>query len=82
MRAYTLRMGDERADILKHLSIEEGVTVKSILIRLIDQYIEAHRETIKILSKSGLARSIETAKMDKRKGKLIKRKNIKKIRQK
>ena len=65
--------------MLKHVSIEEGVNIRIILTELIDNYLQAHRETIEILSKSGWMRSIEKAKTDKAGGNLIKHAEVKKI---
>ena len=79
MRAYTLRLDDEKADMLKHVSIEEGVNIRIILTELIYNYLQAHRETIEILSKSGWMRSIEKAKTDNAGGNLIKHAEVKKI---
>ena len=64
MKAYTLRLDDDKAKVLRHLAIEEGRSIREILEELIDEYIDARRETLEILSKPGLYESImESSKM-------------------
>ena len=78
MKAYTLRLDDERAKLLKHLSIEEGRSIKDILVNLIDIYIESRKETLEILSKKGWVESIQRGLEDLKKKRLVSHKNIKK----
>lgn len=43
MKAYTLRLDNEMFGKLKHLSIQEGKTVRELLLQLIQNYI-SHRK--------------------------------------
>ena len=54
VKAYTLKLPDAKARALKHIAVEEDRTVKAILEELIDTYIEAHHETLNLLSIPGL----------------------------
>jgi len=56
-----LRLDDSRAKFLKHISIEEGRNIREVLISLLDGYIEAHKETLEILSHAGWIESIKNA---------------------
>jgi len=79
MKAYTLRLDDRRAKILKHLSIEEGKSIREILLELLDRYMQSHKETLEILSQAGWMESIKRAEEDVKKRKLVSHKDAKKI---
>ena len=57
-KAYTLRLDEKRMKALQHLSIEENRSIRDILEGLLDQYFEAHRETLDLLSRRGFLRSV------------------------
>ncbi len=49
MKAYTLKLPEDKARALKHIAVEEDRTMREILEELIDQYIESHKETLELL---------------------------------
>ncbi len=49
MKAYTLKLPEEKARALKHIAVEEDRSMREILEDLIDQYIDSHRETLELL---------------------------------
>ena len=51
MGTATVRIPEEKRDILKIISSVEKRDIKEILCELIDEYIERHKETLEILSK-------------------------------
>lgn len=53
MKKYTLRIEDEKLKALKHIATEENRSVRDILLELITDYIEAHKETLELLSIPG-----------------------------
>ncbi|MCI0445224.1 hypothetical protein L0152_18695 [bacterium] len=65
MKAYTLKLPEDKARALKHIAVEEDRTMREILEELIDQYIESHHETLQLLKIPGfyekLIRSSENA---------------------
>jgi len=53
MKKYTLRIENEKLQALKHIATEENRTIRDILIELITNYIEAHKETLELLNMPG-----------------------------
>jgi len=51
MSTTTVRIPEEKRDILKIVASVEKRDIKEILSELIDEYIERHKETLEILSK-------------------------------
>ena len=51
MKTTTVRIPEEKRDILKIIASIEKKDVKTILTDLIDEYIERHKETLEILSR-------------------------------
>ena len=47
----TVRIPEEKRDILKIIASIEKREIKEILTELIDEYIERHRETLDLLSR-------------------------------
>lgn len=79
MKAYTLRLDDETARILKHISIEEGKNIREIILELLNNYMESHRETLEIMSKAGWIHSIKNAERENAQRKLISQKKLKNL---
>jgi hypothetical protein len=50
MATATVRIPEEKRDILKVIASLEKTEIKEILSGLIDDYIERHRETLDLLS--------------------------------
>ena len=51
MRTATVRIPEDKRDILKIIASIEKRDIGEILTDLIDDYIESHRETLELLSK-------------------------------
>ena len=51
MPTATVRIPEEKRDVLKIIASVEKTEVKEILCGLIDEYVERHRETLELLSK-------------------------------
>jgi len=51
MPTATVRIPEEKRDVLKIIASVEKTGVKEILCGLIDEYVERHRETLELLSK-------------------------------
>jgi len=51
MSTATVRIPENKRDILKIIASLEKKEIKEILIELIDDYIERHKETLELLSK-------------------------------
>jgi predicted CopG family antitoxin len=51
MATATVRIPENKRDILKIISSMEKREIKEILSDLIDEYIERHKETLELLSK-------------------------------
>jgi len=50
MTTATVRIPEEKRDILKVIASLEKTEIKEILTDLIDEYVERHRETLDLLS--------------------------------
>ena len=53
MATATVRIPEEKRDILRIIAGIEKIEMKEILSELIDEYIERHQETLDLLSKPG-----------------------------
>ena len=51
MSTATVRIPEDKRDILKIIASVEKKEIKEILSDLIDEYIERHKETLELLSK-------------------------------
>jgi len=51
MGTATVRIPEEKRDVLKIIAGVEKTDIKQIVSDLIDEYIERHRETLHLLSK-------------------------------
>ncbi len=68
MSTATVRIPEEKRDLLKIISSVEKRGIKDIITELIDEYIERHKETLEILSKPEWVEAIKQGKEDVRKG--------------
>ena len=68
MQTCTVRIPEDKKDILKILASIEKREMKEILSELIDEYIERHKETLELLSKPEWVEMIETGKTEVTKG--------------
>lgn len=68
MQTCTVRIPEDKKDMLKILASIEKREMKEILSELIDEYIERHKETLELLSKPEWVEMIETGKAEVIKG--------------
>jgi len=54
MDTATIRIPEDKKNILKAISSLENKKLNEIIVELIDEYIERHKETIELLSIPGL----------------------------
>lgn len=68
MATATVRIKEQKRDILKVIASIEKREMKEILDELIDEYIKRHKETLDILSKPEWVKIIEKGKAEISKG--------------
>ena len=68
MGSATIRIPEEKRDILKVIASLEKRNMKEIITDLIDEYIERRKETLEILSKPEWLEAIEQGKAEVAKG--------------
>lgn len=74
MSTATVRIPEDKRDILKIIASVEKKEIKEILSELIDEYIERHKETLDLLSNPAWVEIVKKGKEDVVKG--IKGKNL------
>ena len=68
MSTATVRIPEEKRDILKIISSVEKRELKEIITELIDEYIERHKETLELLSNPQWVEAIRKGKEEVKKG--------------
>jgi hypothetical protein len=68
MSTVTIRVPEDKRDILKIIASVEKREMKDIVSELIDGYIESHNETLEILSNPEWVRLIKQGKKEVQKG--------------
>ena len=68
MSTATVRIPEDKRDILKIIASVEKKEIKEILSELIDEYIARHRETLELLSRPEWVRAIKEGKEEIKKG--------------
>ena len=68
MATATVRVPEEKRNVLKVIATLEKREMKEILTELIDEYIERHRETMDLLSRPEWTELIEKGKAEVAKG--------------
>ncbi len=68
MPTATVRIPEEKRDILRIIAGIEKIEMKEILSGLIDEYIERHQETLDLLSRPGWVEIITRGKREVEKG--------------
>lgn len=68
MSTATVRIPEEKKDILKIIASVEKKEMKEILSELIDEYIERHRETLELLARPEWVEAIKKGKEEVVKG--------------
>ena len=69
MATATIRIPEEKKNILKAISSLENKKMNDIIVELIDEYVERHKETIELLSIPGLFENLMKSSEEFRKGK-------------
>ncbi|NVM23431.1 MAG: hypothetical protein HWN68_16810 [Desulfobacterales bacterium] len=64
MKTATVRIPEDKRDILKVMASIEKKEMKEILSDLIDEYIERHKETLDLLSRPEWVKIIEKGKAE------------------
>ncbi|MDY6990909.1 MAG: hypothetical protein SWQ30_22945 [Thermodesulfobacteriota bacterium] len=64
MGTATVRIPEEKRDILKIIAALEKREMREILSELIDEYIERHKETLDLLSRPEWVKTIEKGKAE------------------
>lgn len=64
MKTATVRIPEDRRDVLKIIATVEKREMKDILADLVDDYIERHRETLDLLSNPDWVKKIEQGKRE------------------
>ncbi len=68
MSTATVRIPEEKRDLLKVVATIEKTDMKEILSELIDEYVERHRETLELLSRPEWVEIIKRGKEEVKKG--------------
>jgi len=68
MKTVTVRIPEEKRDILKIIASIEKRDIKDILTELVDEYVERHKETLEILSRPDWVKQIRAGREEVRKG--------------
>ena len=64
MKTATVRIPEDKRDVLKVVATIEKREMKDILSDLVDDYIERHRETLDLLSNPDWVKKIEQGKRE------------------
>lgn len=68
MATATVRIPEEKRDVLRIIAGIEKIEMKEILSGLIDEYIERHKETLDLLSKPDWVEIITAGKQEVKSG--------------
>jgi len=68
MNTATIRIPEEKKNILKAISSMENRKLNEVIIELIDEYIERHRESLELLSIPGLYEELTKSSEEFKKG--------------
>jgi predicted transcriptional regulator len=71
MSTMTVRIPEEKRDMLKIVAGIEKRDIKEILTKLVDEYLERHTETLEIFSKPGWVKAINAGLKAAEKGDII-----------
>ncbi|HOW86415.1 MAG TPA: hypothetical protein P5119_11165 [Candidatus Aminicenantes bacterium] len=69
METATIRIPEEKKNLLKAVASLENRKMNDILIDLIDDYVERRKETLELLAIPGLLKEVRTASREFRQGK-------------
>jgi len=69
MTTATIRIPEDKKNILKAISSLENKKINEIVVELIDEYVERHKETLELLAIPGLYEKLTKSSEEFRKGK-------------
>ena len=78
METATIRIPEDKKNILKAISSLENKKMNDIIVELIDEYVERHKETLELLSIPGLYENLIKSSEEIRKGKGVSIKDARK----
>jgi hypothetical protein len=78
METATIRIPAQKKNILKAISSLENRKMNDIIVDLIDDYIERHKETVELLTIPGLADEVRASSREFRQGKTVPLKDARK----
>ncbi len=78
MDTATIRIPEDKKNILKAISTMENKKLNEVVVELIDEYIERHYETLELLSIPGLYETLTGASKEFKEGMGIKVKDARK----
>jgi hypothetical protein len=78
MSTATIRIPEEKRNILKAISSMENKKLNEIVVELIDEYVERHKETLELLSMPGFFETLMKSSEEFRKGEGVKIKDARK----
>ena len=78
MATATIRIPEDKKNILKAISSLENKKMNDIIIELIDEYVERHKETLELLSIPGLYENLIKSSKEFKKGKGVSIKDARK----
>lgn len=78
METATIRIPEEKKNLLKAVASLENRKMNDILIDLIDAYVERRKETLELLAIPGLLRKVRQAEREFRKGQYVSMEDVRK----
>ncbi len=78
METATIRIPEEKKNLLKAVASLENRKMNDILIDLIDDYVERRRETLELLAIPGLLKEVRAASREFREGKGVSLEDVRK----
>ena len=78
METATIRIPEEKKNLLKAVASLENKKMNDLIVDLIDEYVARRRETLEIMSIPGLYESIRAASREFRAGKSVSLKDARK----
>ncbi|MBP7707198.1 MAG: hypothetical protein KA243_08135 [Candidatus Aminicenantes bacterium] len=78
METATIRIPEDKKNLLKAAASLENRKMNDVVIELIDDYIERHKETMELLAIPGLLRKIRTSQREYREGKGVSLEDVRK----
>lgn len=69
MATATIRIPEDKKNLLKAISSLENKKLNDVIVELIDEYVDRHRETLELLSFPGLYEKIIKSSEEFKKGK-------------